>query len=59
PFIYMTSALKWWLLGALALFFFALATPDYLVNEIWDHTFLKSPFKRIWLRIKDQSKKSK
>lgn len=59
PFIYMTSALKWWLLGAIALFFFALATPDYLVNEIWDHTFLKSPFKRIWLRIKDQSKKSK
>lgn len=59
PFIYMTSALKWWLLGAIALFFFALATPDYLVNEIWDHTFLKSPFKRIWLRIKDQSKQSK
>ena len=29
PFIYMTIALKWWLLGAIVLFFFALATPDY------------------------------
>lgn len=48
PFIYMTIALKWWLLGAIALFFFALATPDYLVDEMWDKTFLRSPFVSLW-----------
>jgi glycosyltransferase involved in cell wall biosynthesis len=44
PFIYMTMAIKWWILSSLALFFFALATPDYLVDEMWDKTFLRSPF---------------
>jgi cellulose synthase/poly-beta-1,6-N-acetylglucosamine synthase-like glycosyltransferase len=44
PFIYFTLCIKWWILGALALFFFALATPDYLVDEMWDKTFLRSPF---------------
>ena len=48
PFIYMTIALKWWLLGAIALFFFALATPDYLVDEMWDKTFLRSPLVSLW-----------
>lgn len=48
PFIYLTMALKWWLLGSLALFIFALATPDYLVDEMWDKTFLRSPFVSIW-----------
>ena len=48
PFIYLTIALKWWLLGAIALFFFALATPDYLVDEMWDRTFLRSPFVSLW-----------
>ena len=48
PFIYLTIALKWWLLGAIALFFFALATPDYLVDEMWDKTFLRSPFVSLW-----------
>lgn len=48
PFIYMTMALKWWLLGAIALFIFALATPDYLVDEMWDKTFLRSPFVSLW-----------
>ena len=48
PFIYMTIALKWWLLGSIALFIFALATPDYLVDEMWDKTFLRSPFVSIW-----------
>ena len=48
PFIYMTIAIKWWLLGAIALFFFALATPDYLVDEMWDKTFLRSPFVSLW-----------
>ena len=48
PFIYMTIALKWWLLGAIVLFFFALATPDYLVDEMWDKTFLRSPLVSLW-----------
>ena len=58
PFIYLTMAIKWWILGALALFFFALATPDYLVDEMWDKTFLRSPFVSLWkmFRIKKQKK---
>lgn len=48
PFIYLTLALKWWVLGSVALFVFALATPDYLVDEMWDKTFLRSPFVSIW-----------
>ena len=48
PFIYLSMVFKWWLLGALALFFFALATPDYLVDEMWDRTFLRSPFITLW-----------
>ena len=48
PFIYMTLVLKWWILGSLALFIFALATPDYLVDEMWDKTFLRSPFVTFW-----------
>jgi len=51
PFIYFTLALKWWILGASCLFFFALATPDYLVDEMWDKTFLRSPFVSIWALI--------
>lgn len=48
PFIYMTLVLKWWLLGSVALFIFALVTPDYLVDEMWDKTFLRSPFVTLW-----------
>ena len=48
PFVYMTLVLKWWVLGSLTLFFFALATPDYLVDEMWDKTFLRSPFVTFW-----------
>lgn len=48
PFIYLTLALKWWVLGATALFIFAIATPDYLVDEMWDKTFLRSPFVTLW-----------
>lgn len=48
PFIYMTIAIKWWILSSLALFFFALATPDYLVDEMWNRTFLSSPFVTLW-----------
>jgi hypothetical protein len=48
PFIYFTLAIKWWFLGAICLFFFALATPDYLVDEMWDKTFLRSPLVTFW-----------
>lgn len=52
PFIYMTIVIKWWILGAIALFIFALATPDYLVAEMWEKTFLRDPFSRLWQRVK-------
>ena len=52
PFIYMTLVIKWWILGVLALFIFALATPDYLVAEMWEKTFLRDPFKRLWNHYK-------
>lgn len=48
PFIYLTLVLKWWAIGAICLLFFALATPDYLVDEMWDKTFLRSPLVTIW-----------
>ena len=48
PFIYLTMAIKWWILGSLALFIFAVSTPDYLVDEMWDKTFLRSPFVSLW-----------
>ena len=54
PFIYMTLVIKWWILGAIALFIIALATPDYLVNEIWENTYLNSPLTRLWHYMKPQ-----
>ncbi len=48
PFIYFTLVIKWWILGAVCLFFLALATPDYLVDEMWDKTFLRSPLVSLW-----------
>ena len=59
PFISLFTALKWWVLGALALFFFALATPDYLVDEMWDKTFLRSPFVTLWGKLYTRLKKNK
>lgn len=43
PFIYFSLALKWWALFAIVLFIFALATPNYLVDDKWDHTFFSIP----------------
>ena len=48
PFIYLSMAIKWWIVSSAVLFFFALATPDYLVDEMWDRTFLRSPFVTLW-----------
>ena len=43
PFIYFTLAVKWWALFAIILFIFALATPNYLVDDKWDRTFFLVP----------------
>lgn len=43
PFIYLTLAVKWWVIGAVILFAFALATPDYLVDKNWDYDFVRAP----------------
>jgi cellulose synthase/poly-beta-1,6-N-acetylglucosamine synthase-like glycosyltransferase len=43
PFVYFTMAIKWWAIGALVMFAFALATPDYLVDKNWDRDFLCAP----------------
>ena len=44
PFIYFTMAIKWWALFAIILFIFAVATPNYLVDDKWNSTFFKVPF---------------
>ena len=43
PFIYLTLAIKWWVIAAWTLFIFALATPDYLVDKRWERSFIKVP----------------
>lgn len=43
PFIYMSAALKWWALFAIVVLIFAIATPNYLVDEKWDRTFFLVP----------------
>ncbi len=43
PHVFFTLALKWWLLFAVVLFIFALATPNYLVDDKWDRTFFMIP----------------
>ncbi len=48
PFIYFSQAVKWWIVAAVILFAFSLATPDYLVDKNWDKDFLRAPFISIW-----------
>lgn len=43
PFFYWTMAIKWWAAGFLLLFSYALAIPDYLVDEEWQKSFRYSP----------------
>lgn len=43
PIIYTTLAIKWWILFAVVLLIFAIATPDYLVDDNWDKTFYRAP----------------
>lgn len=44
PFIYMSLAIKWWIIASLILLVFAIATPNYLVDKQWDRAFMKIPF---------------
>lgn len=44
PFIYFTLAIKWWVVAALVVFSFSLATPNYAVDKHWDTDFLRAPF---------------
>lgn len=44
PFIYLTLAVKWWILFAFTMLILAIATPDYLVDDKWDKSFFKAPF---------------
>lgn len=41
--VYMSLAVKWWILGAVILFVFAIATPDYLVDKNFDRSFRRAP----------------
>ena len=44
PFIYFTIAIKWWILFFVVTFAFALATPDYIVqDERWAKSFIQMP----------------
>ncbi len=43
PFIYFTLAIKWWVLFAVVQLIFAIATPNYLVDDKWDKTFFSVP----------------
>ena len=58
PFIYMTLVIKWWILTAIVLFIFALVTPDYLIDEVWENSFLRSPFTNLWKKIRGNKKKT-
>lgn len=43
PFVFFSMAIKWWYIFAIVLFVFALATPNYLVDDKWNSTFYKIP----------------
>ena len=43
PFIYFSMAVKWWYIFAIVLFVFAMATPNYLIDDKWNSTFYKVP----------------
>ena len=45
PFVYLTIAIKWWIIAAIWGFALALATPNDLVDKNWDKDFLTLPWK--------------
>lgn len=58
PFIYLTLAIKWWIMFAFIMFIFALATPNYLVDNNWDRAFIKAPFIIFKSLLKNSGRKS-
>ena len=44
PFIYFSLAIKWWIVAAVVMFAYSVATPDYMVTKNWDSDFLRAPF---------------
>ena len=53
PFIYMTIAIKWWVVTGIWGFSLAIATPNELVDKNWDKDFITLPL----VTIKNISKK--
>jgi cellulose synthase/poly-beta-1,6-N-acetylglucosamine synthase-like glycosyltransferase len=43
PFIYFRLVIKWWIVAAVSLMSFAIATPNYLIDKNWDSDFLRAP----------------
>ena len=43
PFIYLTIAIKWWIIGAIWGFSMTLAVPNDLVDKNWDKDFIMLP----------------
>ncbi len=43
PFIYFSLAIKWWIVAAVSIMAFAIATPNYLIDKHWDSDFLRAP----------------
>ena len=43
PFVYFSLAIKWWITGAILMFAYSVATPDYLVDKNFDKDFLYAP----------------
>ena len=43
PLFYFALVFKWWALFAIVLFIFAMATPNYLVDDKWNRTFFLIP----------------
>ena len=43
PFIYFSLAIKWWVVAAVSIVAYALATPNYLIDKNWNRDFLLAP----------------
>lgn len=43
PFIYFRLAIKWWIVAAVSIMAFAIATPNYLIDKHWNTDFLRAP----------------
>ena len=59
PFIYLTIAIKWWVIGAIWGFSLTLSTPDDLVDKNWDKDFIMLPLTTASNIIKNFTRKIK